>query len=61
MAAKNGKYLRFESPYDSKNNSLSNNKNDNRFKKIKTSVFGGTQKHRRTFVLGSYQFERSKE
>ena len=44
--AKNGKYLKFESAYNS----------DNRNKKVKTAGVG-TRKHRRTLVLGSYQFE----
>ena len=43
IMAKNGKYLKFESAYDS----------ENREKKVKTAGFG-TRKHRRTLVLGSY-------
>lgn len=43
--AKNGKYLKFESAYNS----------DNRNKKVKTAGVS-TRKHRRTLVLGSYQF-----
>ena len=43
--AKNGKYLKFESAYNS----------ENREKKVKTAGVS-TRKHRRTLVLGSYQF-----
>ena len=52
VMAKNGKYLRFESQYD----------NQNRSKIAKTAANGvrNTLNKRKTFVLGSYQFDNTK-
>ena len=49
---KGGKYLRFESQYDSQNRS----------KKLKTATLGArsNENKKKTFVLGSYQFDNSK-